>query len=247
MIETPSTESAQAPLSAGPQANKIKSMFSSIAGGYDQSNTLLSAGVHHLWRRHLVKYSQVKKGDRVLDCATGTGDLAIEFKKAVGSEGEVIGTDFCAEMLAFAPDKARKLGLDIKFELADVTALPYESNSFDAASISFGIRNVENPARGLAELYRVLKPGGALYVLEFGQPSSKIMGSLYKNYSSKVLSRVGGWITGHPEAYAYLEQSAAKFPCREEFLALMKSASPFSTVEYQTLTFGIVYLYRGIK
>ena len=239
-IETRSTHS-------GPEAAEIKKMFSSIASGYDRANTFLSAGVHHLWRKKLVRTSNARPGSRVLDCATGTGDLAIEFKKAVGATGEVIGTDFCPEMLSFAPDKAKKLGLNIRFEVADVTQLSFADNSFDIASISFGIRNVQNPEKGISELYRVLKPGGTLYVLEFGQPPSKVWGGLYQKYSSRMLSTVGGWITGKPEAYKYLEKSAANFPCREDFLALMKRAAPFERLEFEGLTFGVCYIYRATK
>ena len=120
-------------------------MFSKVAANYDKGNNVLSMGVHHLWRKKLVKYSDARFGAKVLDCATGTGDLAIEFKKTVGALGSVVGTDFCAEMLIPAPAKAKARGLEVQFEQADVTQLQYADNSFDICSISFGIRNVGDP------------------------------------------------------------------------------------------------------
>lgn len=221
-------------------------MFSQVAGGYDRANTVLSAGIHHLWRKKLVKLSAAKSGDKVLDCATGTGDLAIEFKKTVGASGEVLGTDFCAEMLIPAPAKAQARGLDIRFEQADVTRLPYADHSFDVASISFGIRNVGDPAKGLSEMARVVKPGGHVMVLEFGQVNAPVIGPLYNWYSETVLPMIGGWITGQKQAYEYLQKSSAAFPSGDEFVRLMMSTGAFSRCEAVSLTGGIAYAYRGV-
>ncbi|MCM2282512.1 MAG: bifunctional demethylmenaquinone methyltransferase/2-methoxy-6-polyprenyl-1,4-benzoquinol methylase UbiE [Bdellovibrionaceae bacterium] len=229
----------------GPNPEKIRRMFSDISSRYDLANTVLSAGIHHLWRRKLVRWSDVGPGSRVLDCATGTGDLAIEFKKVVGS-GEVVGTDFCAEMLIPAPAKAQAAGLDIRFETADVTHLAYQDAQFDAASISFGIRNVGDPARGLSEMARVVRPGGVVMVLEFGQPNSALISSAYNFYSRKVLPKIGGLVTGHSKAYEYLQDSSALFPCREDFAALMKSTGRFASVEWRPLSLGIAYMYKGV-
>ena len=230
----------------GPEAEKIRSMFSEIAGGYDRANNVLSAGIHHSWRRSIVKWSGARDGQRVLDCATGTGDLAIEFKKAVGPMGVVIGTDFCPEMLAPAPAKAAKLGLEIEFAQADVTQLPYETASFNISSISFGIRNVQDPVKGVAELARVVRSGGSVMVLEFGQPDLPVLRQAYDAYSRHILPAVGGLITGRKQAYRYLQNSSAKFPCGEEFLELMRSTGRFASCEYRTLTFGIAYMYKGV-
>lgn len=230
----------------GPQAEKIRSMFSEVAGRYDVTNTVLSAGIHHLWRRSLVNWSGAHEGLRVLDCATGTGDLAIAFKKAVGPKGQVIGTDFCEEMLAPAPEKAAKLGLDIQFSQADVTQLPYESAAFDIASISFGIRNVQDPAKGLSELARVVRSGGVVMVLEFGQPSMPGIKEAYEFYSKRVLPTIGGMISGRKDAYRYLQDSSAQFPCREDFVELMNSTGQFTRCEYKPVSFGIAYMYKGV-
>jgi demethylmenaquinone methyltransferase/2-methoxy-6-polyprenyl-1,4-benzoquinol methylase len=227
----------------GPDPDRIHSMFASISRRYDRANTVLSGGIHHLWRRKAVRYSGVRPNDSVLDCATGTGDLAIAFARAVGNGGRVVGTDFVAEMLEVARQKAPA----ITFEVADVTKLPFDSATFDVASISFGIRNVGDPAKGLAEMARVVRPGGRVIVLEFGQPQSRVFGALYDFYRRNVLPRVGGIVTGDQGAYEYLERSAGKFPCGEDFVALMNRSASFSKVEYVPLSFGIAYLYKGIK
>lgn len=233
------------PTAGRPESEKVRSMFSSIAGRYDIANTVLSGGVHHLWRANVVDWSGAKSGDKVLDCATGTGDLALAFKSAVGPSGAVLGTDFCAEMLEPAPKKAFARGLDIKFEQADVTALPYDSGAFDIASISFGIRNVNDPAKGLSELGRVVRPGGHVMVLEFGQPTLPGVSSFYRFYSETVLPQLGGLITGQKSAYEYLQKSSARFPFGQEFVDLMMSTGRFEKVEFRPVTFGIAYIYKG--
>ncbi|OFZ31706.1 MAG: bifunctional demethylmenaquinone methyltransferase/2-methoxy-6-polyprenyl-1,4-benzoquinol methylase [Bdellovibrionales bacterium RIFCSPHIGHO2_01_FULL_40_29] len=224
----------------------IKSMFSKVAANYDKANSVLSIGIHHLWRKKLVYLAGTKPGQSVLDCATGTGDLAIEFKKTVGPNGTVIGTDFCSEMLAPAPAKAKSQNLDIQFEQADVTALQYPDNTFDIVSISFGIRNVSDPIKALQEMARVAKPGGKVMVLEFGQISIPILNKAYVLYSEKILPILGGWVTGQREAYDYLQKSSAAFPCRENFISLMKTSDCFSSMAYRSVSFGIAYIYIGV-
>ena len=227
------------------QPEKIKNMFGKVAGRYDLANQVLSLGIHHLWKRKLVRDSGAKAGDKVLDCATGTGDLAIQFKKVVGVLGEVTGTDFCIEMLGPAPKKASKKNLEIKFEVADVMDLPYKENTFDISSISFGIRNVQNPKKALQEMARVTKPGGQVIILEFGQMKWPVISSLYNFYSEKLLPKVGGFVTGQREAYEYLQVSSKNFPCREQFLDLMTSTGAFTEQSYTTLSGGIAYIYNG--
>jgi len=228
-----------------PDPSRIKNMFSSIAPSYDRANDVLSLGVHHLWRRALVKWSEAAPGESVLDCATGTGDLAIEFKKAVGSEGQVLGTDFCEDMLLSAPLKAKKRNLLVDFAVADATKLPFPSSSYDIVSMAFGIRNVGDTQSALKEMARVLRPGGRLMILEFGQPTSASLGSVYKFYSKNILPKIGGWLTGQPEAYKYLEHSSAEFPSGELFLELMRATGAFQRVEFKALSYGVAYMYKG--
>lgn len=225
-------------------SEQVRSMFASIASDYDKINSVLSFGIHHLWRNTAVKESGAKPGDRVLDCATGTGDLAITFKQTVGAEGYVLGTDFCKEMIEPAPGKALKKSLDIDFEVADAMNLPYEDNSFDITSIAFGIRNVDDPVQALSEMARVVKPGGRVVVLEFGQPSG-LLSLPYQIYSKYVMPAVGGFLSGNKDAYTYLPETSAKFPAAGKFIELMDKTGKFSAKRYISLSGGIAYIYIG--
>lgn len=238
------SHSANSDLKPNPEI--IRSMFSKVASRYDRANSVLSVGIHHLWRKKLVELSGAKTGNKILDCATGTGDLAIAFKKAVGTAGEVVGTDFCADMIQSAPAKAKKENLAIKFEQADVTALQYADKQFDIVSISFGIRNVSDPVKALQEMSRVSKSGGRVMILEFGQMQTPIIKDLYNFYSEKVLPKIGGFVTGQKEAYDYLQKSSAAFPCRQEFIDLMKKTNCFSETSFTPVSFGIAYIYTGV-
>jgi len=226
-------------------APSVKRMFASIAGSYDRANQILSFGMHHGWRVAAVRWSGARPGDKVLDCATGTGDLALAFRRAVGPEGEVVGTDFCEEMLALASEKSRRVGLSVRYEPADVLSLPYADGSFDIASIAFGIRNVEDPTRGLAELARVVRPGGRVVVLEFGQPGSALFAPLYRFYSRRILPTIGGWVSGERSAYEYLDRTSSRFPAGERFTALMRATGAFRRVDSHALTGGVAYVYVG--
>jgi len=225
---------------------EVRQMFASIARRYDAANQILSLGVHKGWRRAAVRIAGAREGQRVLDCATGTGDLALEFKRAVGRRGEVIATDFCSEMLESGPQKAERAGLPVRFAVADVLALPYPDASFDIASIGFGIRNVDDPLRCLREMARVVKPGGSVVVLEFGQPRGPF-GALFRAYSKGVMPLVGGLLTGNRAAYEYLPRTAAAFPAGERFLGLMRESGAFARSEAHPLTFGTAFVYRGVK
>lgn len=229
-----------------PDPEKIRSMFSKVAAKYDTANSVLSVGIHHLWRKKVIQLSQAQKGMSVLDCATGTGDLAIAFKKAVGPTGKTIGTDFCVEMMETAPAKALAENLDITFEFADVTQLKYPDHQFDITSISFGIRNVSDPVVALKEMARVTKPGGKVMVLEFGKMEMPVISNLYNYYSQNILPKLGGMVSGQKEAYEYLQKSSAAFPSRENFLELMKLTNTFSNMKFTPVSFGIAYIYEGI-
>ncbi len=226
-------------------SEKVRSMFADIADDYDRVNTVLSFGVHHHWRKKTIQESGAKHGDHVLDCATGTGDLAIEFKKVVGKEGYVLGTDFCAPMIESAPGKAEKKGLDVDFEVADAMNLPYKDDRFDIASISFGIRNVDEPITALKEMARVVKPGGRVVVLEFGQPKG-VLKYPYNLYSQHIMPTVGGLLSGNRDAYTYLPRTSAMFPAGEKFLKLMEEAGSFFETRKLKLTGGIAYVYVGV-
>lgn len=222
----------------------VHNMFSDIAPKYDAANSILSLGIHHRWRRRTVKESGAVPGLRVLDCATGTGDLAIAFAEAVGPTGKVTGTDFCADMLAFAPKKSKDRGLDITWEVQDAMNLTYPDNSFDIASIAFGIRNVDDPVQALRDMARVVRPGGLVLVLEFGTPRWW-MKPLFSFYSRIVIPLVGGLVSGQREAYRYLTRTSAAFPTGDAFLNLMDASGGYVSRRTIALTGGIAYLYVG--
>jgi demethylmenaquinone methyltransferase/2-methoxy-6-polyprenyl-1,4-benzoquinol methylase len=220
-------------------------MFASIAHSYDRANQVLSLGLHHRWRAAAVRLAGVSSGDRVLDCATGTGDLAIAFRRAVGPGGEVVGVDFCGEILARAPSKAARRRAPVRFQVADVTALPFADASFDVASIAFGIRNVDDPGRGLSEMARVVRPGGRVVVLEFGQPGGALFGPLYRWYSRHVIPWVGGLLSGNRGAYVYLDRTAARFPAGEAFASMLRGSGAFRSVAAHALNGGVAFVYIG--
>lgn len=222
----------------------IKSMFSDIADSYDKANSVLSLGIHHVWKKKVVNMTDLNKGDSCLDCATGTGDLALLYKKKVGDSGTVIGTDFCQEMLDEAPKKALAQNLDVKFQLADVTKLPFEDKQFNSVSISFGIRNVEQRQAAFKQMARVTKSGGQVMILEFGQIKTPVIKQAYNFYSQKILPFIGGLVSGQPEAYQYLNDSSQVFPCGEEFKNEIMDTKMYKSVEISPLNFGIAYIYK---
>lgn len=225
-------------------SEKVRRMFADIADDYDRVNSILSFGVHHGWRTRTVQLSGAKAGDHVLDCATGTGDLALQFKEKVGDSGYVLGTDFCKEMIEHAPAKAADHDLEVDFEVADAMDLPYEDDRFDISSIAFGIRNVDNPVQALREMARVVKPGGQVVVLEFGQPKG-LLKYPYELYSQYIMPTLGGWISGNREAYTYLPRTSAEFPADNDFIELMKKAGCFTSHMFEKMTGGIAYVYVG--
>ena len=226
-------------------SREVHDMFSDISSTYDRANSMLSLGVHHGWRRRTVQESGAVTGSAVLDCATGTGDLAIEFKKTVGIAGRVVGTDFNADMLSHAPAKAEQSGLNIEWEVQDAMDLSYADNTFDVASIAFGIRNVDDPVKALGSMGRVVRPGGTVMILEFGTPQLW-MKPFFSLYSRVIIPAVGGIISGSRQAYKYLTHTSAAFPTGEAFLQLMDDSGRFTDRRTIPLTGGIAYLYIGI-
>ena len=231
---------------SAPESEKIRNLFSSIAGTYDRANDVITFGMARGWRRQVVEWSGAAIGDTVLDCATGTGDLAFEFKKAVGFEGRVVGIDFCAEMLNEAPKKAQRLGLPVEFQVADALELPFRDQVFDVTSIAYGIRNVADPAKAISEMARVTKPGGVVMVLETGETQNPVLRSMIQLYFRHLVPRFGGWVSGNKAAYEYLNQSSSQFPCRENFVALLQKSAGFSSIEYKTLMGGASFIYRAV-
>ncbi|MBC8144827.1 MAG: bifunctional demethylmenaquinone methyltransferase/2-methoxy-6-polyprenyl-1,4-benzoquinol methylase UbiE, partial [bacterium] len=224
-------------------SDQVRLMFSDIAPGYDLGNDVLSFGTHRLWKRRMVRASRVSAGDRVLDLATGTGDIALLFSDAVKSDGRVTGVDFCADMIDQAQRRPKNQRDNISFEVGDAMNLRFADGVFDVTSISFGIRNVDDPVKALGEMRRVTRIGGRVVVLEFGQPRG-LFGALYRFYTGRIGPLVGGLITGHRNAYSYLEQTAARFPSGSAFVELMARAG-MNRVESQPLFGGIAWLYTA--
>jgi len=228
-----------------PMNNSVKSMFSRISDRYDLLNTILSFGIHHSWKNSLVNLSNSKNGMKILDCATGTGDIAIKFRKHLGDECSVTGMDFCEDMLKIARNKAFNQGVNIIFESGDVLNLKYQDNEFDISSIAFGIRNVQDPVRCLKEMARVVKPDGIVLILEFGQPVFPIS-YIYRFYSKYIIPIIGLIMSGDSKAYNYLNETASVYPCREKFINIMNQADCFSDCSFISLSSGIAYIYKGI-
>jgi demethylmenaquinone methyltransferase/2-methoxy-6-polyprenyl-1,4-benzoquinol methylase len=221
-------------------------MFTAIAQQYDFLNTMLSFDLHHYWRRRAVTISGIASGARLLDICSGTADLALAFARHLGHTGQVVATDFCPAMLERGGHKALHKGLRLTSALADAQHLPFGDAVFDVVTVAFGLRNVDSLATALREMYRVLRPGGVALILEFGQPRGAIFGPLYRFYARYLLPRLGGWVSGHPEAYAYLPRTAAVFPAGSRFVREMV-AQDFINVHAHALSGGIVYLYRALR
>lgn len=222
---------------------QIAGMFDAIAPRYDLLNRVLSAGRDRAWRRRAVRALDLHPSEVLLDVCTGTGDMIVEALRQQPRLGAAIGADFSGEMLRRGTGKLREAGARrVVLAQADATALPVASGAVDAATMAFGIRNVQQPELACAELARVLRPGGRLAVLEFGLPRPGPFRSFYLWYARRCLPLIGRAVSRHSSAYAYLPESVGRFPPPEQFAALL-SASGFSNVATVPLTLGIVYLY----
>lgn len=223
------------------KARQVASMFGAIAARYDLLNTVLSFGLDRLWRREAARVALAGSPRRILDVATGTGDLALALKRT-HPHAEVTGVDFSDPMLAIARDKARRSGLRLTLEPADGTALPYPDASFDAVTIAYGLRNFSSYQRGLAEFRRVLRPGGRLVVLEFPPPPRGWFGRLFRLYFFHVVPFVGRLLCGDAAAYRYLPTSVLAFPDPDRLAAMMIETG-FVGVRYRLQSFGISALH----
>jgi demethylmenaquinone methyltransferase/2-methoxy-6-polyprenyl-1,4-benzoquinol methylase len=225
---------------------KIAGMFDAIAGRYDLLNTVLSGGLDRYWRRLMISSLQLTGTERLVDVCTGTADVAIGSTRR--GAARVVGVDFSGEMLSHGLEKVRHASFGHRIHLVrgDATSLPVANGSVDAATIAFGIRNVQRPEVACQELFRVLRPGGRLAILEFGTPGSRLFGPLYQWYSRQILPRIGRALSRHDAAYSYLPESIGAFVYGDEF-ARMLNVAGFSQVQARPLMFGAVYLYTAKK
>ncbi|WP_077037341.1 bifunctional demethylmenaquinone methyltransferase/2-methoxy-6-polyprenyl-1,4-benzoquinol methylase UbiE [Pelomonas sp. KK5] len=227
------------------KAGRVRGVFDSVASKYDVMNDLMSMGMHRAWKAYTVAVANLKAGDRVLDIAGGTGDLSRAFAKKVGATGMVVHTDINEAMLRQGRNRLIDEGLVLPTSLCDAEKLPFKPASFDLVSVAFGLRNMTHKDQALAEMCRVLKPGGRLLVLEFSKVAEPLR-KPYDWYSFKVLPRLGQMIAGDAESYRYLAESIRMHPGQQELKAMMKTAG-FGHVDVHNLSAGVVALHAGIK
>jgi len=227
------------------KARQVRGVFDSVASRYDVMNDLMSMGLHRAWKAYTIAVANARPGDRVLDIAGGTGDLSLAFHKKVGATGTVVHTDINEAMLRQGRDRLIDTGVLLPTTLCDAEALPFATGSFDLVSVAFGLRNMTHKDRALAEMNRVLRPGGRLLVLEFSKVA-KPLERAYDWYSFKVLPQIGQWVAGDADSYRYLAESIRMHPDQQMLKAMMKSAG-FGHVDVHNLSAGIVALHVGIK
>jgi demethylmenaquinone methyltransferase/2-methoxy-6-polyprenyl-1,4-benzoquinol methylase len=230
------------------KAGKVAGVFHSVASNYDVMNDVMSMGVHRLWKRYTIEMSGVRPGQRVLDIAGGTGDLAAKFSELVGETGEVVLADINESMLEVGRERMVDRGVlaNVNYVQANAEVLPFPNNYFDCITIAFGLRNVTDKESALRSMLRVLKPGGRLLILEFSKPVMPGLGKLYDIYSFKLLPLMGKVIAKDDSSYRYLAESIRMHPKQEELLAMMQETG-FERCEYFNLSGGIVALHRGYK
>jgi len=220
---------------------QVRAMFDRIASFYDVMNSVMTAGLHHRWRRRAADLAAIGPGGRALDVATGTGDLAVELGRRVGPEGEVVGSDFSEEMLTLARRKAPGL----RFEWGNALDLPYEDGRFDAATVGFGARNFSDLDRGLAEMARVVRPGGRVVVLEITTPQRPPLSTFFQVWFDRIVPLIGR-LTGESVAYSYLPSSVRRFPAPEGLAAAMARAG-LSDIRWILTAGGIIAIHVGTK
>ena len=230
------------------KAGRVREVFDSVAGRYDVMNDLMSLGVHRLWKRFTIAQTGLREGERALDVAGGTGDLTIGMARQVGRSGEVILTDINERMLREGRGRLVDSGIagNVRCAVADAERLPFPDRAFDCITIAFGLRNVTAKDEALAEMYRVLRPGGQLLVLEFSQPVAPGLKPVYDAYSFQVLPLMGKLVAGDADSYRYLAESIRMHPGQDELLRMFETAG-FEQCRYHNLTGGIVALHRGYR
>lgn len=227
------------------KAKKVAEVFHSVAKNYDIMNDVMSGGLHRAWKHFTINTAHLKKGDKVLDIAGGTGDLSRGWAKRVGDKGEVWLTDINSSMLSVGRDRLLNEGVILPVSLADAEKLPFPSNYFNLVSVAFGLRNMTHKEAALKEMYRVLKPGGTLLVLEFSKVF-KPLAPAYDLYSFKLLPLMGKMIAKDADSYQYLAESIRMHPDQETLKQMMLNAG-FDSVDYYNLTAGVVALHKGVK
>ncbi|MEY4084048.1 MAG: hypothetical protein RL483_1417 [Pseudomonadota bacterium] len=227
------------------KARRVRRVFDSVAQNYDVMNDLMSAGLHRVWKAVTIAQAHLREGHQVLDVASGTGDLALAMAAKVGPTGRVVMTDINAEMLGRGRDRLLDHGKNLTALVCDCEGLPFADQQFDRVTLAFGLRNMTHKDRALAELHRVLKPGGKLLVLEFSKVA-KPLEKLYDFYSFKVLPWLGDKIAKDADSYRYLAESIRMHPGPEELAQMMRDAG-FGVVRYQTMTAGVVALHQAVR
>ena len=227
------------------KAKHVRGVFDSVAPKYDLMNDLMSAGLHRSWKAYTVLVANLKEGDKALDIAGGTGDLALAFSKKVGKSGQVVHTDINEAMLREGRNRLLDKGVVLPTMVCDAEKLPFASESFDFVSVAFGLRNMTHKELALAEMHRTLKPGGKLLVLEFSRVA-KPLEKAYDWYSFNVLPKLGKLVANDEESYRYLAESIRMHPGQEELRQMMKSVG-FGHVDVHNLSAGVVALHVGIK
>ena len=227
------------------KASHVRGVFDSVAPKYDVMNDLMSMGLHRAWKAYTVMVANLHEGDKALDIAGGTGDLALAFSKKVGATGQVVHTDINEAMLSTGRNRLIDAGVTLPTLVCDAEKLPFPDNYFNLVSVAFGLRNMTHKDVALAEMHRVLKPGGKLLVLEFSKVAAPLE-KIYDWYSFKVLPKLGKLVAGDDSSYQYLAESIRMHPAQAELKAMMHKGG-FGHVDYHNLTGGVVALHVGIK